>query len=102
MVEFLNGFIDIWDAISVSFNCSNDINVIKAANDQSKTNFSDEIPQRNKITTHTVDIDQSHAKAINVCSFDTRHISKQGSTLAMCPLARVHFLGRRASSGHNN
>ena len=26
----------------------------------------------------------------------------QGSTLAMCPLARMHFLGRRASSGHNN
>ena len=28
--------------------------------------------------------------------------SQQGSTLAMCPLARMHFLGRRASSGHNN
>ena len=28
--------------------------------------------------------------------------SAQGSTLAMCPLARMHFLGRRASSGHNN
>ena len=26
----------------------------------------------------------------------------QGSTLAMCPLFRMHFLGRRASSGHNN
>ena len=26
----------------------------------------------------------------------------QGLTLAMCPLARVHFLGCRASSGHNN
>ena len=26
----------------------------------------------------------------------------QGSTLAMCPLARMHFLGRRASLGHNN
>ena len=26
----------------------------------------------------------------------------QGSTLAMCPLDRMHFLGRRASSGHNN
>ena len=26
----------------------------------------------------------------------------QGSTLAMCSLARMHFLGRRASSGHNN
>ena len=26
----------------------------------------------------------------------------QGSTLAMCPLARMHVLGRRASSGHNN
>ena len=26
----------------------------------------------------------------------------QGSTLAMCPLARMHFLGRRASSGYNN
>ena len=27
---------------------------------------------------------------------------KQGLTLAMCPLARTHFLGGRASSGHNN
>ena len=26
----------------------------------------------------------------------------QGLTLAMCPLARTHFLGGRASSGHNN
>ena len=26
----------------------------------------------------------------------------QGLTLAMCPLARVHFVGCRASSGHNN
>ena len=30
------------------------------------------------------------------------HMYNQGSTLAMCPLARMHFLGRRASSGHNN
>ena len=29
-------------------------------------------------------------------------ISSQGSTLAMCPLARMPYLGRRASSGHNN
>ena len=29
-------------------------------------------------------------------------ISGQGLTLAMCPLARTHFLGGRASSGHNN
>ena len=28
--------------------------------------------------------------------------NQQGLTLAMCPLARVHFLGCRASSGHNN
>ena len=27
---------------------------------------------------------------------------RQGLTLAMCPLARTHFLGGRASSGHNN
>ena len=31
-----------------------------------------------------------------------RDVAVQGSTLAMCPLARMHFLGRRASSGHNN
>ena len=30
------------------------------------------------------------------------HLTRQGSTLAMCPLVRMHFLGRRASSGHNN
>ena len=29
-------------------------------------------------------------------------LSHQGSTLAMCPLDRMHFLGHRASSGHNN
>ena len=27
---------------------------------------------------------------------------RQGLSLAMCPLARTHFLGGRASSGHNN
>ena len=30
------------------------------------------------------------------------NIATQGLTLAMCPLARTHFLGGRASSGHNN
>ena len=29
-------------------------------------------------------------------------VQGQGLTLAMCPLARMHFLGGRASSGHNN
>ena len=30
-----------------------------------------------------------------------RICTNQGLTLAMCPLARTHFLGGRASSGHN-
>ena len=33
---------------------------------------------------------------------DSGSMIVQGLTLAMCPLARVHFLGCRASSGHNN
>ena len=37
----------------------------------------------------------------NKLSAECVHAS-QGSTLAMCPLARMHFLRRRASSGHNN
>ena len=31
-----------------------------------------------------------------------KRVSLQGLTLAMCPLARTHFSGGRASSGHNN
>ena len=33
---------------------------------------------------------------------NTVGVGGQGLTLAMCPLARMHFLGGRASSGHNN
>ena len=34
------------------------------------------------------------------CNHIYIYISLEGSTLAMCPLARMHFLGRRATTIH--